>query len=143
MLRPARAVCLFASLFLILTTLALNAASRGAFQGYYNFRQVNMSGDQVSLTLDIKILNRTGGDVSNATISVRSAAASNSTYGSFAMAFLGSTADLSESLTIPRTEFEHWQTGSGPLFFVSYADVSGKLVQQRLELIRRPLKGGN
>jgi len=146
MLRPARRVFVSAvPLFLLLATLTLNAAGRGAFQGYFNFRQVNVVGDQVSLTMDIRVLNHTGANVRNATVSIQGLYQSTASYGSFpALSFAsGLAANATQIFNVPQKEFELWQSGARPRFVVSYTDAAGNTVQQPVELLRHPLKGGN
>ncbi|MBV9609046.1 MAG: hypothetical protein JO187_05765 [Acidobacteria bacterium] len=145
MSQPCRAVCLFGvALSVLFAIIPLNAAG-GGLQGYFNYRQVSVSNNQVVLTVDVAILNRTGGDLQNAIISVRNSFDPRTTLASFpAISILaGKMTDLSQVLNVPQSEFQQWQRGARPMFFISYTDVSGTTVQQPLNLFRRPLKEGN
>jgi len=146
MLQPSKSVCVYVTfLFLLLAIIPTNAANHGAFQGFFNFRQVSVLDSQVSITLDVKILNHTGADVHGATISVQSSYQPKTSYGSFPAISIasGHTTDLSQALNLPQMEFQRWQSGAKPRFLISYTDESGNTVQQSIELTRRPLKGGN
>ena len=133
-------------LFLLCLIIPLNAANnQRGFQGYFNFRQVDASSAQVSVTLDVKLLNRTGTDVRGATISVHDSSQPKESYGSFPLLSIasGQVVDVSQAFTLPQREVQHWQRGGAPLFVISYTNSEGRTVQQRIALMRRPLKGGN
>lgn len=145
MLHASKAVFVSAACsFLLLAIVSLNAANQGGLQGYFDFRQVTVSNDQVSLTLDVRIFNHTGGDIHTARITVQNSLVPNGEFGSFPEFSIasGQAADLTQTLNLPQREFQRWQTGATPQFVISYVDANGSNVQGRIELIRRPLKGG-
>jgi hypothetical protein len=144
MFQPARLVCLVALCALVLAALApVYAASPSGFQGYFNYRQSNASGTQVAL--DVTIVNHTGADISDAALVIRNPFQANNVIGAFPGIAIaaGQAANLSQTVTVPQSELQRWQRGASPQFVISYIDASGKSMQHRVELLRRPRKGSN
>lgn len=145
MLHRCRALYVSAALVVLLTAVSLDAANRGRFQGFFNFRQVSVLNDQVALTLDLRILNKTDSAVTDAQITIQDSLRPKASYSSFSLPAIASNhvVEISQAVDVPATEFRNWQRGNSPRFLISYTDSSGKTIQQPLNLVRRPLKGGN
>src|SRR5206468_12477615 len=74
------------------------------FSGFYRTSDVSVSGDTTSLTLTVQIFNRSGADVSNATVLLSGWIIPGRNYGSFKTAEVadGEAASCGGTVQIPR-----------------------------------------
>ena len=146
MQQPSRRVCVSVATLVVLFMInSFSAASGGSFQGFYEYRNVTAAANQVSLTLDLKLVNATGTDVHGATLRLESSSHPTGSYGSYPATSVAAnhSVDISQTFTVPQSEFQHWEKGAQPRIAITYSDASGKTVQQQVQLIRRPIQKGN
>src|SRR5216117_4384562 len=99
------------------------------FSGFYRTSDVSVSGDTTSLTLTVQIFNRSGADVSNATVLLSDWIIPSRNYGSFQNVDVADGRDvrLSGTFQIPQREYAGWQRSEEHTselqspFLISYA----------------------
>jgi hypothetical protein len=140
LLLPCLAVCL------ALGALAKNARN---FAGDYRILHVTEKGESVEVQMSLRVINVSGEDVKDATISLRSSLrpiprGEALDWEKEQPTFKGLTLNYNEhnivppleaTFTIPAREYELWRKGAGPNFIIGYKDASGEPRRERIELI--------
>ena len=114
-----RGMSLCASVFSLIffsQTILLNAQLR-EFAGSYSVSNVSKSDQDVTLTLTVKLQNFTGSEIDNSTAVLYTSGVRNNAIGAFPVikSFPNNkTAVVSETFTIPASEWALWHTGVKP-----------------------------
>lgn len=136
----------FGSLLLavfVIPLLAVQGDGRD-FAGFYGVADVQDLGEDVSLTLKLRVFNYSGADVSDATLRLRGNLALEDTYGSFAEVWImtGESVRLEGTFVLPRHEYEQWEKGATPHLRIEFSDAAGRPTEQVVELGRMLLDQG-
>ena len=134
--------------------LALTAPARNThnFGGDYRILQVTEQGDNVELRISLRVINFSGADVQDATISLTSSFAPLPHHEPFdweqeQVPFKNVTLHFNEhkavprlvgTFTIPAREYERWRKGEGPNFVIDYQSASGEQRHEHLALVPAP-----
>lgn len=123
----------FLALFLTLFALAKDGRD---FAGFYAVSNVTDLGEEVRVTLTVRVWNFSDADVTDATITLEDYALPNATYGSFTHVSIRDreSARLASDFTAPKREYERWENGGTPRMRVAYKDAAGKTVERMIEL---------
>ena len=138
--------CLVVCLAVALGALAKNARN---FAGDYRIVHVTEKGDSVEIQMSLRVINVSGEDVKDATISLRSSLrplprGEALDWEKEQPTFKGLTLNYNEhnivppleaTFTIPAREYDLWRKGAGPNFIIDYKDASGESRRERIELI--------
>lgn len=130
-----------AALFMASASWALAAEGRN-FMGYYDISNVSSSGNQVQVTLQLKIFNNSKSDIQHGAVALYTSEPTSTPLGGFnAMKLFRAhhDADLARQFTIPKREFDRWQHGAHPALFFLYQDAQGRTLRQNIDLVRRPM----
>ena len=111
------------------------------FSGFYRTSDVSVSGETASLTLTVQIFNRSGADVSNATVLLSDWIIPGRNYGSFQNVDVADGRDvrLSGTFQIPQREYAGWQQGRPPNLIIQYADAAGNKMRRLIAIVRGPV----
>ena len=111
------------------------------FSGFYRTSDVSVSGETASLTLTVQIFNRSGADVSNATVLLSDWIIPGRNYGSFQNVDVADGHDvrLSGTFQIPQREYAGWQQGRPPNLIIQYADAAGNKMRRLIAIVRGPV----
>lgn len=127
----------------ILSMVAAAAAKDGRdFMAYYTIQNVSEAGNNVRLTLQLKIFNYSGGDIHQGAVALYNSEPMAAPLGGFNAVKLFRAhhdLDLAQQFTISKREFDRWQKGAQPELFFLYKDAKGKVVKSHIDLVRRPL----
>jgi len=135
--------------------LAAFATGGHNFAGSYRIMQATQQGAMVQVRLSLRVINYSGRDVSNATISLKSSLPHSADDPRHAEAglqmqqptFQGVTLHFNEhqvvppleaTFTIPVREYAQWMKGARPNFVIEFQNAAGKTVRQPVELTNRP-----
>lgn len=121
--RIARYLCVAG---LALGSISIAAAKQGRdFAGTYQLSNISEAGNQVHVTITLKVFNYSGADIRNSGVALFSSDPNHEAIGAFPVVKLFSnsrSATLVQEFTVPKTEFQRWQQGVHPNFgFVSQA----------------------
>jgi hypothetical protein len=136
-LRPAAV----AALFLAFAICALANNGR-AFMAYYTINNVSEAGNNVHLTLQLKIFNYSGADIHQGAVALYNSELMAAPLGGFNAVKLFRAhhdVDLAQQFTIPKDEFRRWQSGANPALFFLYKNAKGQVLKSHIDLVRRPL----
>ena len=126
----------------LLTALGTARARDGRdFAGFYSVDPLGEQGTEVRVTLSLHIYNYSGADVTQAAIMLHESGPGLVVYGGFsAIKLLHDRQDVKvrRQFTIPKREYQLWQTGIKPNLFITYQDSLGKKWERTIELSRRP-----
>ncbi|PYT19790.1 MAG: hypothetical protein DMG58_35485 [Acidobacteria bacterium] len=111
------------------------------FSGFYRTSDVSVSGETASLTLTVQIFNRSGADVSNATVLLSDWIIPGRNYGSFQNVDVADGRDVrfSGTFQIPQREYAGWQQGRPPNLIIQYADAAGNKMRRLIAIVRGPV----
>ena len=140
---PCLVVCL---------TLLAPARNTRNFGGDYRILQATEQGDNVELRISLRVINFSGADVQDATISLASSLAPFPHREPFdwekeQVPFKNVTLHFNEhkivpplvgTFTIPAREYERWHKGEGPNFVIDYQDASGGQRHEHVALVPSP-----
>lgn len=141
---PCLALCL---------ALAAQARNAHSFGGDYKILQVTKQDENVEVRLSLRVINYSGKDVEDATISLASSMVMRPErepldWEKQQAPFRNVTLHFNEhkivpplvgTFTIPASEYEHWQRkGAGPNFTIDFRDASGAQQHQRIDLVIAP-----
>ena len=133
--------------------LALAAQANGHnFSADCKIVQVTKQDDNVEVKLSLRVINYSGADVKDATISLTSSLVTRPQGAAFdwekeQTPFTNVTLRFNEhkivpplvsTFTIPAREYEQWQKGAGPRFVIDYQDASGEQQHQRIDVAPAP-----
>jgi hypothetical protein len=151
--RLLRAVQYFCLPCLALCLALLTQAKDGRnFGGDYRILQVTEQGDNVELRMSLRVINFSGADVKDATISLTSSLVRHPPSPAFdwekeQAPFTNVTLHFNEhqivpplvgTFTIPAREYARWRKGEGPNFMINYQDASGQPRRERIALAPAP-----
>lgn len=141
----------FLSCLVVCLSVALGASAKNArnFAGDYRILHVTEKGDSVEVQMSLRVINVSGEDVKDATISLKSSLrpmprGEALDWEKEQPTFKGLTLNYNEhnivprlegTFTIPSREYKQWQNGNGPNFMIDYQDASGEPRRERIELI--------
>jgi hypothetical protein len=140
--------CLVVCLAMALGALAKNSRN---FAGDYRILHVTEKGDSVEVQISLRVINVSGEDVKDATISLRSSLrpiprGDAVDWEKEQPTFKGLTLNYNEhnivppleaTFTIPAREYDLWRKGNGPNFIIDYHDALGAQRRERLALAPR------
>jgi len=140
--------------FVVCFAVALGASAKSArnFAGDYRILHVTEKGDSVEVQMSLRVINVSGEDVKDATISLRSSLrplprGEALDWEKEQPTFEGLTLNYNEpniaprleaTFTIPAREYDLWRKGAGPNFIIDYHDTLGAQRQERIRLIPKP-----
>jgi len=141
--------CLVVCLALALGALAKNAHN---FAGGYRILHVTEKGDSVEVQMSLRVINVSGEDVKDATISLRSSLrpiprGEALDWEKEQPTFKGLTLNCNEpnimppleaTFTIHAREYDLWRKGAEPNFIIDYHDALGAQRQERIRLVPEP-----
>ena len=129
--------------FRILSCLILLAASTAVakdgrdFAGFYEVSNVVELGQELQVTLTVRVFNYSDADVNDATITLEDSLLPGETYGSYLTPVYVQPREsvrLSDHFTIPRREYEYWQEGGTPSLTIKFRDPDGNTILRMIEL---------
>jgi len=131
--RACLAALLGTLLFSTIPTFAKNGRD---FIGFYNVSHVTRQGNDMHLTLNLKVQNFSNSTVRQAVIVLRQNTGLNfvGQTGSIKLLPDHASAKVSQQFTVSRTEYETWRQGSQPTVFITYRNAHGAQVQQYIQL---------
>lgn len=105
------------------------------FAGLYAVTSVTDLGEQVRLTLNLRVHNDSGADVIDATVSLEHPLLQ-TVYGSSSGVSIaaGESARFSGTFILPRHEYDYWEKGGVPHLLIGYPDANGNPVQRTIEV---------
>ena len=123
---------------------AAQAADGRDFAGFYELRNATDLGEEVSLTLSLRVFNYSDAIVHDATVTLEDPVLSEIAYASFSIISLADKAsvDLEGDVTIPQREYQSWQEGGTPSVRIEFTDPAGNPVRRMIELLPMIVKGG-
>ncbi len=112
-----------------------------SFGGRFDWSDASPVGDDVHVTLKVELINRSGAEVYDVTVTVEGFA-NPAGYGQIWVDDMASDAvvEASGSLVVPDTDYDSWDDGAHPQFRVDYTDANGNAAQEWIELRRLPLE---
>lgn len=115
---------------LIAGAITLAADGRG-FSGLYQTSNEAESGDEVTLTFDTRIDNRSGGDILDATVRLEDPFDCRNPYATWPSVDIanGASVILSAEVTVSMAELDAWRDGAAPLLVVEYLNELGETVR--------------
>ena len=132
-------VCIL--LAMLLSTVLGFAKDGRDFAGYYNVADATEQGDQVQLTLRVRIFNYSGQDLRQALV-VLHQPAHPGVYGvSKPIKLLPTLKDakVSQQVLVPRHLYEQWQKGQAPDMSIVYVDAHGTRWEKSIQVAPRPV----
>lgn len=113
--------------------------------GTYSVKSVTSAGEKVILTLAVRLHNSGDADFSNSKAVLLSNLPAGKPYGAFQPAALRphSNANLTESFTVPRAEYEMWHKGGKPALSISVKSADGSSLARKIRLLPRRAGEGN
>jgi len=111
------------------------------FAGYYNVADATEQGDQVQVTLRVRVFNYSGQDIRQALVVLHQPAGLG-IYGVIKpIKMLPALKDgkVSEQVTIPRHVYEQWQKGDSPEISLVYHDAQGTRWEKSIQVAPRPV----
>jgi hypothetical protein len=117
-------------------------ASNGRdFAGTYQIKSLSRQSDKVTVSVTIRFWNYGDSAVTNAKVYLADRFILGKNNGAFSQSVSlqkRQSTDLSDTFTIPASEYAMWRQGLSPLFTVSFKDASGKQVERKIELQLMP-----
>lgn len=128
---------------LLLSALTATARDGRDFAGIYSLSSVQPQGDNVLLTLHVKLSNYSGADISGAIVTLMKGHPEAGLRGSFPTVKTwrkGQAVKLSAQFTIPKREFETWShQPAQPDVVILYQDANGQTWQRGAQLRPEPV----
>jgi len=130
-------------LVVLLAAVLVLAENGRDFAGWYDMRNVTDLGDQVQVTITLRVFNFSGADVTDATITLWDSVQPGVAYGSFPLVSIAyrDNARLTANFTVPKSEYDSWQQGGRPNLQVNFNDPAANPVQRSVELAWMPMGG--
>jgi|SRR5579862_914141 hypothetical protein len=128
-------------LAMLLSTVLGFAKDGRDFAGYYNVADAVEQGNQVQLTLRVRVFNYSGQDLKGAVVVLHQAAAPGVFGVSKPIKLLPSQKDarVNEQVLIPRHVYEQWQKGLAPEVSIVYLDAHGTRWEKSIQVAPRPV----
>lgn len=107
---------------LLLTALCAFAKDGRDFAGRYSIHDVTEQGDNVQLTLHLKVVNNSAADVKNAVITLRQNTGIDLAGQTKPIKLLPDhgVAKVIQQFTISKREYQNWSKGATPTMFIVY-----------------------
>ena len=136
--------------FVLCLMLAAQASSVHKFGGVYQILRVTaQDDDNVQVKLSLQVINDSGADVTDATISLVSSLVTNGPefeWEKEEVPFTNVTLlynphvktvapVLVGTFTIPADEYAQWKKGAGPRFVIAYQDAAGEQQSFRIDMV--------
>jgi hypothetical protein len=126
------------SLFLSLLPIVWAAAADGRdFAGFCKLGEISDLGEEVSVPLTVRIHNYSDADVVAAEIILEDSLLPGEDLARFATVvdiLDRESARASDTVTVPRREYEQWQQGASPQLRLQFTDSAGTTQRQPVEL---------
>jgi hypothetical protein len=108
--------------------------------GFYSFQRVTDLGDEVRVTLNMRLVNTSDEDFSEAKLVLGSPRPWVHIRGTVPPLLLRphSEDSFTEDFTLPSTEYERWRKGERPLLVMQFHRADGKVMKQLVRLVLRP-----
>jgi len=132
-------VCLLLAM-LFSSVLAVAVDGRD-FAGYYNVGDAADQGNQVQLTLRVRVFNYSGQDLRQALVVLHQPASTGIYAVSKPIKLLPALKDgkVSEQVTVPKHVYEQWQKGNAPELSIVYVDGHGTRWEKSIQVAPRPV----
>jgi len=106
------------------------------FAGSWRVENVTDLGDEVRLTLHLRVYNYSDADVVGGTILLTDRLAPGASYGSFLGVDIRDreSVGLFSDVIIPRAEYDYWAIGGHPCLHIEFTDASADAVSRTIEL---------
>jgi len=135
--RFARYLCVAG---LALGSISIASAKQGRdFAGTYQLSNISDAGNQVHVTITLKVVNYSGADIRNSGVALFSSDANHQAIGAFAVVKLFPNSRLTtlvQDFTVSKAEFQRWQAGAHPNFGFVSQDPNGAIRTSNVEVIR-------
>lgn len=131
-----------AALFLAFAVCASAKNGQRDFMAYYNIQNVSEAGNNVHLTLQLKIFNYSGADIRQGAVALYNSEPTPAHLGGFNAVKLFRAhhdVDLVQQFTVSKREFTRWQSGANPALFFLSKNAKGQVLKSHIDLVRRPL----
>lgn len=126
------------SLFFSLLTAVSAAAEDGRdFAGFWKLGDITELPEEVSMTLTVHIHNYSGAEVVAAALILEDSRLPGETLATFLEVVDiqdGGSARASDTIIVPRREYEQWQQGARPLLRLEFLDPAGTAERRAVEL---------
>lgn len=132
-----------AALAILLSSVLLTAKDGRDFAGSYGFTDVQDQGDNVHLTLHLRLHNFSDADIRGAIITLREGSTGVGLWGSFPAVKLwqkNHEVKVSQEFTVPKREYEDWlRPPAQPNVVIIYQDAQGNTWQKGAQMRPRPV----
>lgn len=140
--RSVRIALAGALLAFVMTSALPTLASNGRdFAGTYQVKSLSTQNGKVTVSVTIRFWNYGDSAVTDANVYLADRFILGKNNGAFRQSVSlqkRQSTDLSDTFTIPASEYAMWRQGLSPLFTVSFKDASGKQVERKIELQLMP-----
>jgi len=136
-LMRVRVLCLAAFVFCMVG--AASAKEGRDFAASYQLADVTESGNVIHLTITLNLRNNSGASIRNGSVVLFSSDANPTLLGSFALLKIVQSSQLvtmSQTFSIPKSEYQLWEQGRNPAFRFVLEDVNGALRTLEIDLHR-------
>ena len=113
------------------------AADGRDFAGFWRLGEITELGEDVSVTVTLRIHNYLGADVVAANLMLEDSRRPGETLATFVDLVDiqdGGTARASDTVIVPRHEYEQWQQGARPRLRLEFRDAAGTTERRPVEL---------
>lgn len=136
-----------AATLLVVMVAALTGATGGGVQagqefgGLFDWSDASYQGDDVWVRVTVMLVNRSGADVFDLTVTPEGVTDPNG-HGELWVGAVadGSMVTVSGDVAVPGWELEGWEEGAWPLFRLDYTDASGTARQKRIAMTHMTLE---
>lgn len=138
-LHCSRAWMVLAALSVLLFSMTASAKNGRDFAGVYSVSNVVDQGNQMLLTLHVRVNNNSEADVKQAVLTLREVGGG--PLGTFQPVKLWRNhgeVRLSQQFVVPKRDFESWHKGAQPALMVVTHDESGQRYDRFVQLSSRP-----
>jgi len=128
-------------LAMLLSTVLGFAKDGRDFAGYYNVADATEQGDQVQLTLRVRIFNYSSQDLRQALVVLHQPANPGVLGVSKPIKSLPALKDakVNQQVLVPRHVYEQWQKGQAPEVSIVYVDEHGTRWEKSIQVAPRPV----
>ena len=110
------------------------------FAGFYSLTNAIVDGDQVRVTLSLRLSNYSGADLKDASIAVRAAFPATEIVGTYSPIDMwrdGADQAFAIHLTVPRGEYQTWDERHQPAIIIINRNEEGRELQRAAQVSRR------
>jgi hypothetical protein len=126
------------TLIFLLGALPISAKNGRDFSGFYTVTNVVDQGNQVLVTLHVRLFNHSDADVQQAVVALREGGGGQ--LGTFHVLKTwrnGSEVRLIQQFVVPKRELQNWQHGGQPALMVVTHDANGQRYDRFVQMSRR------